>query len=643
MGGAPGPGDLVDRRALRRPALLAHGLLEFLRQAEPGPEERLAAVGLLPQHGRAGVQQVSHLLGHEGEHLGRRGAVGHQGGDPAQGVLFPAGAAAVGDVAGGGVDEPRLGDRPGAPLKPDLRAVAAQAAVLEPGRFGAVGQPCEGLPGARAVLLVHELDERPGQELLARTAQDAFEGGVDPFEPAVEPADAEQVEGEVEDARQLLFGLLAPSVRRRAGGHGGVHAADELPPGALERGLVGAVFEAVAVDRGVHGADLGDQTLGGHPQFAQGVGDLARLVAARVPDVVGEIAVRQCPGARGDLAEGAGDRPAEGDGEEGDEGEHGERGGEIADHAGLRLAAVLACGGVEFAGGPVLNAAQGADAGTGVGEPAFVRRPSGGLRAGGGQQVADLADGPAGVLEPEGVQLGPQVGRGVLPEGVQLCRLQGGPASGAGGAVGGPGEQGGDLGPLPFRGLDGSQEREVGVGGAARGPGGAAGFQRGRVVEQGVLDFAVPLGDVGGGERAGGRPGPQGVQLTADGVQVTGDVGAGPEGGTGHGPLQDPAGGLFGRGPHRPVAGPRAQPGLDGGEPLACDGVADLDDRERDPGAGAEVAQGPRLLPLGRGVEGGEDQQSGDRQQHQQRQLPADAQPGERRDAVRGPGLSSAC
>lgn len=85
-------------------------------------------------------------------------------------------------------------------------------------------------------------------------------------------------------------------------------------------------------------------------------------------------------------------------------------------------------------------------------------------------------------------------------EGVQLGRLERGPASGAGGSARGTGEQGGDLHLFPVGGLDGPQERDVGVGCAARGPGGAAGFERGDVVEQGGLDVAVLLGDVGGGE-----------------------------------------------------------------------------------------------------------------------------------------------
>ena len=83
----------------------------------------------------------------------------------------------------------------------------------------------------------------------------------------------------------------------------------------------------------------------------------------------------------------------------------------------------------------------------------------------------------------------------------------------------------------------------------------------------------------------------------------------------------------------RRVSGPALEPGLDRGDPLAGDGARDLAGRERHLDRGVEVAQGPRLLPLGHGGERGEGQQDGDRQQDEQHQLGADTQPRQERDA----------
>jgi hypothetical protein len=116
-----------------------------------GSSANQGAVGLVPQHGRGTrAQQVPDLLGDHREHPLRRLAAGHPGGHPAQRGLLAGGAAAPGDVAGGGADQALLRDRPGAPLEPALGAVRAQVAVLELGHLDPARQPCDRRAGSGA-------------------------------------------------------------------------------------------------------------------------------------------------------------------------------------------------------------------------------------------------------------------------------------------------------------------------------------------------------------------------------------------------------------------------------------------------------------------------------------------------------------
>ena len=143
-------------------------------------------------------------------------------------------------------------------------------------------QPRVGLLARRAVVGVHEFLVGPRQQGRGRVAEQPLERGVDALEVPVEPGDAEQVLGHLEDAVRLALGLLAPALQLREGGHRVVHAADELGPCAREGGGGRAMAEPVVLDGHVHRADLRGEVLGRDLQVTERRRDLADLVAARV-------------------------------------------------------------------------------------------------------------------------------------------------------------------------------------------------------------------------------------------------------------------------------------------------------------------------------------------------------------------------
>ncbi len=563
-----------------------------------------------------------------------------EGGDAAQRGLFAGGAAALGDVVCGGVDEAVPGDRAGAPLEPAFGAVGPQEAVLELGQGDAAGEPVEDGTRACAVLRVHELQPGAAEQRVGGVAEGPLEGGVHALEAAVQVRDAQQVQGEVEDAREFLLGLVASPLGRGEGGHGAVHAAEQLRPGPLERGDVRAVAEPVVVNGRVHGVDLARQPLGGDPQFPERVGDGAEFVPARVPDVVRQVALGERAGARGDLAEGAGDRQAQGQGEDRDGGEDGQRHAEVA--CLTRACRVQIARGVaaQLGGGPVLDAAQGVDAPGRGGQPTGVRGPGVLLGVRVGEGLAGGADDEPGVLEQGYVEPALEAGGRGLAEVVQERLLQGRPAVRGGGVRGVGGvEQHGQFGAFAFGGLDGVQERDVGVGGLPGGAGGPAGLQGGGQLQEVVLDRVVLGGELGRGERAGPQLEPQGVQLTVPRVEPARYVGrSGPAGGAQEGRVESVVGGVLRAGAFLQGGRSGPQPGLHGGDAFPGDGVGQHRCPEGQLGRRTEIPHRLRLAPLGDRAEHGERQQAGHREQHQEHQFAPDAQPGEERHAEGGAG-----
>ena len=110
-------------------------------------------------------------------------------------------ALAFGDVLGGGVDQPFLRDRPGAPEHRAVAAVLATVTVLEGDRLVVRARQagCFGL-GLLAVVGVDELDERLRTELLKRPAEGPLPGRIEAFEVAIESDRAQQVGREFPEA-----------------------------------------------------------------------------------------------------------------------------------------------------------------------------------------------------------------------------------------------------------------------------------------------------------------------------------------------------------------------------------------------------------------------------------------------------------
>jgi len=134
------------------------------------------------------------------------------------------------------VEERLTRHQPSAPLEPQRGPVGAKIAVLEPNHIFAAEQPRQRVLGPSSVPGMDELNHRPGQDLVGRISERRFDGWIHPLEVPVEPADAEQVEREIED-------FLEARLPTRGGAQHPVHRQlTVLPLGAYadaDTGLVG--------------------------------------------------------------------------------------------------------------------------------------------------------------------------------------------------------------------------------------------------------------------------------------------------------------------------------------------------------------------------------------------------------------------
>ena len=203
-----------------------------------GGHHRDAVFGLVAHHARrVRLQQVPELHRHGVEHGSRRRPVSDQcrdapqrgllGGEQAQlvaaqlqlafrGAQLLLRAPAIGHVTRRRVDHALLGPR--APLEPARRAVAAHVAVLEAPDILPAGKPREGVTRGVPVVRMDEVEEWTRQQLVAAVAERPLERRVHAREVAGGVRDAQEVEGEVEDALGLALGS-APA-RHRAGDQG---------------------------------------------------------------------------------------------------------------------------------------------------------------------------------------------------------------------------------------------------------------------------------------------------------------------------------------------------------------------------------------------------------------------------------------
>ena len=111
---------------------------------------------------------------------------------------------ALGDVAGGGVDDLLLGKRRRRPEQPADRPVLVQVAVLEVDDLEPLGGLLRFLDARDAVVGVDQLDLRLRQQLRFVVAEDPLPGRVDALEVAVEAADAQHVERQREEIDRAL-------------------------------------------------------------------------------------------------------------------------------------------------------------------------------------------------------------------------------------------------------------------------------------------------------------------------------------------------------------------------------------------------------------------------------------------------------
>ena len=129
----------------------------------------------------------------------------------------------LGDVPRDGVDVPGDRIRRGPPGEDALRAVPAPVAVLEVRDRVAAQERIEGLPRARAVVGMNEIEERGLDELGEAVAERLAEGRVDSLQATLGRHDDEHVEREREEA--IAVGMLA-TVLGHVGGDG--HQPDHL-------------------------------------------------------------------------------------------------------------------------------------------------------------------------------------------------------------------------------------------------------------------------------------------------------------------------------------------------------------------------------------------------------------------------------
>ncbi len=107
------------------------------------------------------------------------------------------------DIAGRGEDQSGLRLRLGLPRQPLVGAVLAAVAVLERQRRHSISQPLEFGPGPDAVVRMHEVEERPRQQLLLAPAERRRERRIQPLEVAIGPGDAQHVERQIEELLPL--------------------------------------------------------------------------------------------------------------------------------------------------------------------------------------------------------------------------------------------------------------------------------------------------------------------------------------------------------------------------------------------------------------------------------------------------------
>jgi len=119
------------------------------------------------------------------------------------------GGLALGHVPGRGVNDLLVRVRHSGPRQPAIRAVAAPEAVLEMQDDRAFGHFRGFGPRARAIVRVDEVDVRRCAQLGLRETERAHPGRVEALEIAVESRDADQIEGQPEEAIELLFRAAA--------------------------------------------------------------------------------------------------------------------------------------------------------------------------------------------------------------------------------------------------------------------------------------------------------------------------------------------------------------------------------------------------------------------------------------------------
>ena len=211
-------------------------------------------------------------------------------------------------------------------------------------------------------------------------AEQAREGRVDALEVAVEPGDAEQVVGQLEDAIGVALGPLAPPLQPGERRHRVVDAAHQLGPSALQSGGVGAMVEPVGLDRRVHRADLLGEAIGRDVQVAERRRDVPDLIAARVGDAGRQLPGRQSPGCLGDLSQRPRDRPPQHEAQAGDEQEHAKRHSSLGAGAGPCRTEIRRRRRRQLTGGLALQATQRADARPRHGQPPLRRHSPGETR-----------------------------------------------------------------------------------------------------------------------------------------------------------------------------------------------------------------------------------------------------------------------
>ena len=108
-------------------------------------------------------------------------------------------------VPGRGVDRPFLGDRLGTPLEPDVMTVRVAVAVQKLDERFAVGQLGDDGFGLVPVVRVDEVEERAGRQFVGGVPENPRKVFVHPEEVSVRGGDAEQVQGQVEEADQVQF------------------------------------------------------------------------------------------------------------------------------------------------------------------------------------------------------------------------------------------------------------------------------------------------------------------------------------------------------------------------------------------------------------------------------------------------------